>query len=157
MKHNDHYRNLQRLEQTVRDKLDKGWNAFSRDEMAAIVELLQGSRKARANLQQRLHTAHGEAVAWHFEGDVGLHERRPAPVGARNLFEKPANLNFVSGWRVPKGWRITGFIRTPDGMLVPARNRDPMSPNDLMRRLHAALSDLSSAYRAYEAGESSEA
>ena len=142
----------QRLEQAVRDKLNKGWNAFSRDEVSALFELLQESRRAKTALYQRIHTAHGDAVGWHLDGDIGLHERRPAPEGARNLFEKPPRLDFARGWRIPQGHRIHGFRRTADGTLISTRSHAlrEFSPNDLIRDLHHSLNDLSSSYRALQ-------
>lgn len=141
----------QRLETTINEKLRKGWNCFTREEMEAVIALLHQSRRAKTALQQRVHTAHGDAVAWHLDGDVGLHERRPAPEGASNLFEKPPRLDFVRGWRIPQGFRVHGFKTTEDGRLIQLVNRNPMSPNDLMRRLQQALRDISSAYKACEA------
>lgn len=141
----------QRLEEVIKEKLRKGWNCFTREEMEAMLNLLHRSRRAKTALQQRVHTAHGDAVAWHLDGDVGLHARRPAPEGARNLFEKPPRLDFVRGWRIPQGFRVHGFKTTEDGRLIQLVNRNPMSPNDLMRRLQQSLRDISSAYKACEA------
>lgn len=146
----------QRLESTVHQKLKAGWNCFTREEMEAVIALLHQSRRAKMAISQRLHTSHGDAVAWHFEGDVGLHERRPAPAGARNLFEKPERLDFVRGWRVPKGIRIHGFKVTDDGKLVQLRSRTPISPNDLMRNLHNTLQNLSYAYKVSQESPCSE-
>jgi hypothetical protein len=143
----------QRLEQVIREKLEKGWNAFSRDEMEAILEMLYASRRAKTALYQRIHTAHGDAVGWHFNGDIGLHERRPAPEGARNLFEKPVRLDFPRGWRIPVGVKIRGWKVTEDGRLVQYRNRTPQSPNDVMRHLHQTLNDLSYGYKIVQAQE----
>lgn len=137
----------QRLESTINEKLRKGWNCFTREEVEAVVALLHQSRRAKMCLSQRLHTAHGDAVAWHFEGDIGLHARRPAPEGARNLFEKPERLDFQRGWRVPETFRIHGFKTLPDGRLVQLNNRTPRSPNDVMRNLQQALLDISHAYK----------
>lgn len=139
----------QRLERIVRTKLEKGWNCFSREEVEALVGLLYDARRAKRNAQQRVHTAHGDTVAWHFEGDVGLHADRPAPVGARNLFEKPENLDFVRGWRIPKGFKVPGYQRNQEGCLVRHTNRKPKSPNDVIRELQDSLKHLSSAYRGY--------
>ena len=147
----------QRLETTINEKLRKGWNCFTREEMEAVIALLHQSRRAKTALQQRVHTAHGDAVAWHLDGDVGLHERRPAPEGARNLFEKPPRLDFVRGWRVPVGVKVRGWKVTEDGRLVQHRNRTPQSPNDLMRHLHQTLNNLSYAYKVYENDSSNEA
>lgn len=147
MKQNKYH---QRNEQAVRDKLDRGWNCFTREEIQSVIQLLDESRKVKQALQQRIHTSHGDAVAWHYEGDVGLHARRPAPNGARNLFEKPPRIDFVRGWRIPKGCRISGFKRTEDGCLIRIPNKTPQSPNNLMRQLHRSLNQLSQAYRVYE-------
>lgn len=140
----------QRLEQIVRDKLEKGWNAFSRDEMEAILEMLYQSRRAKQALYQRIHTAHGDAVGWHLDGDIGLHERRPAPEGAINLFQKPVRLDFPRGWRVPVGVKVRGWKVLDDGRLVQYRNRQPQSPNDVMRHMHQSLQDLSYAFKKLE-------
>lgn len=140
----------QRLEQVVRDKLDKGWNAFSRDEMEAILEMLYQSRRAKQALYQRIHTSHGDAVGWHLDGDIALHDRRPAPEGAINLFQKPARLDFPRGWRIPVGVKVRGWKVLDDGRLVQCRNRAPQSPNDVMRHLHQTLNDLSYGYKQYE-------
>lgn len=147
----------QRLEQAVRDKLDKGWNAFTREEVEGLLEMLYASRRAKQALYQRIHTAHGDAVGWHLDGDIGLHERRPAPEGARNLFEKPKRLDFVRGWRVPTHIRINGFKVTDDGRLVQMRHRTPVSPNDLMRSLQYTLQNLSYAYKVFQNDQSSAA
>ncbi len=140
----------QRLEGTVVQKLKAGWNCFTREEVEALMALLHGCRRAKTALYQRIHTAHGDAIGWTLDGDIGLHERRPAPEGAINLFHKPPRLDFVRGWRVPEGVRINGFKRTDDGRLVQLRRRDPQSPNDLMRQMHQALQDLSYAYRKFQ-------
>lgn len=140
----------QRLEQVVRDKLNKGWNAFSRDEMEAILEMLYASRRAKTALYQRIHTSHGDALGWTLEGDIGLHDRRPAPEGAINLFAKPPRLDFPRGWRVPVGVKVRGFKVTDDGRLVQYRNPTPQSPNDVMRHMHQTLADLSYGYRVFQ-------
>ena len=139
-------RQNQRLEQTIRKKLKKGWNAFNREEMEAMVALLAESRQAKHRLRQRIHTSHGDAIGWTYEDSIGLHANRPAPEGAINLFAKPRALAFEPGWRVPEGVKIRGFVRTKDGEIF-MRRRKPGSPNDLMREMHLALTDLSTAYR----------
>lgn len=151
-----HNKDHQRLEQVIREKLDKGWNAFTREEMDAVLQMLYQSRRAKQALSQRIHTAHGDAVGWHFEGDIGLHERRPAPEGAINLFQKPARLDFIRGWRIPVGVRVRGWKVTEDGRLVQYRPRTPQSPNDVMRRMHQTLNDLSYAYRKFQETQCSE-
>lgn len=143
-----------RLEQIVRNKLEKGWNAFTREEVEALLENLQESRRSKRRMAHRLHTSHGDAVGWHFEGDVGLHARRPAPDGAVNLFEKPRTVAFESGWRVPTGLRIHGFFVNPNGELKLRKPKAVMSPNDWMRLMHQALTDLTTAYKHYESIES---
>jgi len=137
----------QRLESTISEKLRKGWNCFTREEMEAAIALLHQSRRAKISMAQRLHTAHGDAVAWHFEGDIGLHARRPAPEGARNLFEKPSRLDFPRGWRIPVGVKVRGYRVTQDGMLVAYTNRQQKSPNDVIRHMHQTLNDISHAYK----------
>lgn len=146
----------QRLESTINEKLRKGWNCFTREEMEAVIALLHQSRRAKTALQQRVHTAHGDAIGWVFEDDIALHSRRPAPEGAINLFAKPPRLDFVRGWRVPNGFRIHGFKTLEDGRLVQLVNRAPRSPNDVMRHLQQSLQDISSAYKAYQSCSSSE-
>lgn len=140
---------LQRLERIVHTKLDKGWNAFTREEVEALVKIIHETRHAKRALAHRIHTSHGEAVGWYKDDEVGLHANGPAPSHAINLFTKPVGLAFKPGWRIPEGTRISGFMRTPDGELVWVR-RKSSSPNDVMRIMHDALADLSRAYKVYE-------
>ena len=139
-----------RIEHSVYEKLEKGWNAFTREEVEALIAQLRFSRSSCRSLKHRLHTSHGEAVGWHFEGDIGLHERRPAPVGAVNLFEKARAIDFEQGWRIPKGCKVSGFRRTKAGELVVFKPQVPRSPNDWMRIMHEALHDITKAYKVYE-------
>lgn len=139
--------NVSRLESTVRKKMDNGWNAFTREEVEALMILLKASRRTTRSLQHRVHMSHGDAIAWHFEDSVGLHEKRPAPVGATNLFEKPSRLDFEPGWRIPKGIKIPGYSTTQNGELIHHTRRKPVSPNDAIRLLHTSLSALDAAYR----------
>lgn len=142
--------NAQRLESQVRQKLDAGWNAFTREEVEALLLLLGNTRRSRHNVYQRVHTSHGHAVGWHKDGEVVL-SADPGPEGSTNLFEKPPALNFVRGWRVLPGTRIPGYVVMKDGTLKPRRKNTQQSPNDVMRNLHWTLEALSKAYRSYDA------
>lgn len=136
------------MERTVLTKLDKGWNAFNREEVAALVEIIHQVRHAKRGLAHRIHTSHGEAIGWYKGDEIGFHTG-DVPPEAINLFAKPVNLAFKPGWRIPEGVRISGFMRTPDGELVWVR-RKASSPNDAMRIMHDALADLSRAYKVHE-------
>lgn len=141
---------VSRNESVVRKKLDKGWNCFTREEVELLLDSVEFARMGKRNYQRRLHAAHGDAVAWHYEGSIGFHETRPAPVGAINLFEKPKTLPYEPGWRLQRGARIPGYSVDAEGKLKPTRSnatRPPMSPNDVMRHLHSTLASIHSGYK----------
>lgn len=143
------YREVSRNEALVRSKLEKGWNAFSKEEVEGILLSLETARLGRRRAQQRLNFAHFTPIAWHFEDSVGLHERRPAPEGAINLFEKPKAIDFPRGWRIKVPYRVPGYTINEDGMLVINRsrcNQRPLSPNDVMAQCMHTMDAIRGAF-----------
>lgn len=143
------YRNVARNEALVRTKLDKGWNAFSKDEVEGLLAALEHARLGKRRAQQRLNFSHFTPIAWTFEDDVGLHERRPAPEGAVNLFAKPKAVDFPRGWRLHIPFRIPGYTINEDGTLKMTRSRGsqrPLSPNDVMAQCMHTMEAIRSAF-----------
>lgn len=143
------YREVARNEALVRRRLEAGWNAFDKNEVEGLLEALDHARNATRRYKHRLNMSHFTPLAWHFEGDIGLHERRPAPVGAINLFEKPASLEFEPGWRIRIPFRVPGYTIQKDGTLTMNRSRmakRPISPNDVIRHCVSTLEALRTVY-----------
>lgn len=142
-------RNVSRNEASVRRQLAAGYHAFSREEVELLLESLEIARLSKRRYQQRLNFAHFTPIAWTFEDDVGLHERRPAPEGAINLFAKPQAVEFPRGWRITVPYRIPGYTLNEDGTLTMTRSRGknrPLSPNDVMAQCMHTMEAIRGAF-----------
>lgn len=140
---------ISRNEASVRRQLDAGYNAFSRQEVLLLIDALEISRAGHRRERQRLNFAHFTPIAWYYEGDVGLHERRPMPEGAINLFKKPQAIDFPRGWRIGIPFRISGYTVNEDGMLLINRSRchkRPLSPNDVMMQCMQTMESIRGAF-----------